>query len=506
MLREISRAGSSKIAASLYWNVNGTVTVTCARKGKVVASIDLSYVEEEDLAEMPRSLRPLARLCVEAEDAEHTGAAAGVDVLAVGAAMVDTYTGVAFTRQDLEAASVRGIVPRPSDLTTYPRESQHWAKDPRLAELGGSVADRPDPDLRLLAEWAATAAVREAGLTDEPAVREVLGQFGSGVATALPRGLDALRRRFAAETQRLQAQVDEVYDESAFNSLDLTHAHLPENALAALRSTSHPDAYSAAVGALLSAVTAFSCTKLERRVQFVEDERGRYRGGYDPSPRREQLVHVVRQVVAAEPASWPGLTEQLPEPLSAGELAAAADADRRWQEAGAFNTWQIAEPQGVPMDVPMELVQRIDPEAHIRARYQALEERDRVMATHEPITPGAREPLNPGGFAVAFADGLRIERLPVGRAAGNLYLTYVFTHEFGFDPNDDPRLGFGLYPRIAYKGPRGALTNLGGGGSGGGSDTSLSWHTQLETTGLSWIQIDYREKKTTIATEKIPLD
>ena len=92
-------------------------------------------------------------------------------------------------------------------------------------------------------------------------------------------------------------------------------------------------------GALLGAVTAFSCTRLERGVQFVEDGRGRYRSGYDPAPRQEQFVHVLRQLVAAEPARWPGLTEQLPQPLSASELAAAVDADRRWQEAGAFNTW-----------------------------------------------------------------------------------------------------------------------------------------------------------------------
>ena len=158
------------------------------------------------------------------------------------------------------------------------------------------------------------------------------------------------------------------------------------------------------------------------------------------------------------------------------------------------------------MDAPDEFVQHVDREADIRARYLALEERDRAMAAHGPITAGVREPVNPGGFAVAFADGLRVERLPVGRAAGNLYLTYVFTHEFGFDQSNNPRIGSSPYDRITYKSPQGSLPFRGGSGSGGGSDTSLSWHTQFETTGLSWIQIDYREKKTTIATEKIPLD
>lgn len=495
VLREASRAGTAKIAASLFWNVNGAVQVTCARRGKVVTSVDLSYVEEDDLATVPRALRPLARLCV-GDD--------GADPLAVGAAMVETLTGVGFTRTDLDGSSPRRIVSRPSDLTTYePGRRVYGPLDDLLPELPEALAALAVPHLRRLAEWSAQAAVREAGLTEEPSVRAVLDRFGTGEATSVPPGLEVLRRRFAAESERVTRETEDSGDESSIGALAEYHARLPVHAVDAVRCTSHPDAYSAAVGALARAASTFSCTRLDRGVRFEEDEHGRRFTALDPSPRLTEFADVVRRMLASGPDEWDVLTSLLPAPLTPSELAGAAEVDRRLQEAGAFATWQIVAPASyLTLDAGLS---EVDPvvarEAAVLERYKQLERRDRAIAARGAITAGAVEPQNEGGFAVAFSDGVRVERLPAGQAAGRLFLTFVFTSEFELDLWSDRRSS--PDERISYSGPDGRIHP--GNGSGGSTATFTHWHTDLDVAGRPWIRLRYLDGGTAVASEKITL-
>ncbi|GAA4700868.1 hypothetical protein [Nocardioides conyzicola] len=496
VLREASRVGAGKVAASLYWNVNGAVQVTCARRGKVVGSVDLSYVDEEDLEEVPRALRALARLCMGDEPP---------DLLTVGAAMVETYAGVGFSRTDLDGSRPRAIVARPSDLSTYtPGSSGYGPLDHSLPGAQDAM-DAMDPEaLRSLAEWSALAAVREAGLTDEPAVQAVLAQLGSGAGTSLPPGIAELRRRATAEAERQRRLVDETFDEASVGALAQCHAWLPANALEALRYTSHADAYSAAVGALAAAASTFTCTRLDRGARVVEDHRGRRIDSLAPSPRMLEFADVVRQVLASDPARWDELAGLLPAPLSAAELAAAADVDRRRQEAGAFDTWRVAEGWLDPDDDAEddELEVEHDHDAQVLERYRELELRDQAIADRGPIAVEVLEPENEGGFAIALSDGLRIERLPIGRAAGKLWLGFVFTHEFGFDPNargarSDP------YERITYTASDGPLQHVGGGGGQGAS--VAHWSAQIDTAGRTWVRLDYLDGGRSVASETIGL-
>ncbi|GAA1797622.1 hypothetical protein GCM10009795_048850 [Nocardioides hankookensis] len=504
VLRDASRRGA-KVAASIFWNVNGAVQVTCARRGKVVATVDLSYVDEDDLAELPRALRPLARLCV-GDDVP--------DLVAVGAAMVETYAGVGFSRADLDGSRSLPIISRPADLTTYlPGGRGYRPLEHSLPELQDAVDALPPGSQRRLAEWAALAAAREAGLTDQPAVRQVLDQLGSGAPTSLPPGLETLRRRYAAASDRLEAEDD--FDEASAGALARYHAWLPIHGLEALRYTSHADPYSAAIGALSATASAFTSTRTERGATFVNDERGRHVGEFAPSPRMRQLANVLGSVLAADPTDWDELAARLPAPLGADELAAAADADRRWQEAGAFATWQFVESHdhesdddddddedGLSVRLGFGFVEP-DYDASVLERYRELDQRDRAIAARGPIAAGVLEPDNPGGFAVVMSDGVQIERMPVGRKAGYLWFTFVWTSEFGIDPWMPGGRGQGPDDRVRFDGPYGRIHPNGGGGSGDGD--AYSWHFRIPIAGLAWVRLTYVDDRTTVATETINL-
>ena len=492
VLRVVSKAGGPKLAASLFWNVNGIVEVTCARRGKVVASVDLSVLEEDELTEVPRALRKLARLALD-DDA---------DLLAVGAAMVETFAGAGFTEADLAESTVRTIVSRPADLQTFVfGRYEYGPLDHSLPGVEAAVHDLPAERQRALAEWVARAAVRAAGLGQEPPVVAVLGQLGSGRPAPLPPGIDGLKRRAAAESDRLEKLREEEYDEASIEAIERNHAWLPGHALEALRYTSHPDPYSAAVGALASAASAFSCVRTERGTSFVLNASGRHAVSSSPVSHLPAFVDVVRRAVAADPAEWDGLAAQLPEPLSAEELGAAAARDRMLQEVGAFSTWQTG---GARHDVVTdgEVAHRAFVE-RVRERLRSLEERARAMAARGPVSAGPVTAENAGGFAVQLADGLRIERLPVGRAAGRLWLTFVFTHELGFDDGFWDGRRSSPSARVAYVGPDGPLPARAGGGGGGG--TVYHWRTEIPTEGLPWARLDYLDAGGAVASETIDL-
>jgi hypothetical protein len=96
-----SRASSNGKAASVFWNVNGLVIFSCARKGKLVGSIELLDVDEDELEDIPRSLH---RLAMQAN-------LEGSDPIAVAAAMVEKFTGVSFGPTILDHGAGYAITP-----------------------------------------------------------------------------------------------------------------------------------------------------------------------------------------------------------------------------------------------------------------------------------------------------------------------------------------------------------------------------------------------------------
>jgi hypothetical protein len=232
VLAALSRQGK---AASVFWNVNGLVVFGCARRGNVVASVELLDAVAEAL---PRSLRPF----LQDGDVEQ-------DPVAVGMAMVEEFTGVHLPAE--------GEVTRPS--TGYRIELPIFGlpvtRD-ELVELG-----HPTPALvsavlaasptvrRRLSEWAARAAVDHAGLAADPWLGAVLGQLGTGAPTVF--GAEASRLRLQAHrgaeaaTDALNDDTD--HDGSRYRSLE---HWLPEYwAMEALACTTIADDVTAALGA-----------------------------------------------------------------------------------------------------------------------------------------------------------------------------------------------------------------------------------------------------------------
>jgi len=493
VLRHAANIAPGKIAASLFWNVNGMAQVTCARRGKVVASIDL-YLDEDDLPDVPRALRKLAGLCLDEE----------ADLLAIGAAMVETFVGTGFGEADIKGSRRLPIVSRPADLRSYddhPRGDRPL--DLHLPGVQDAVHAMPREGQRALAEWAALAAVREAGISGDPPVRAMLDQFGTGAPSALSPGLEALKRSADAEGDRQRRLIDGHDDETGVGAIAPFHALMPAHAIEALRYVSHPDPFSAAVGALSSAAFTFSCARLERGARFVKDGAGRHLSGLEPSSRLPVFEAAVREVMGADQSRWADLDRLLPEPLTATELAAAADRDRRLQDAGAFDTWQVA--GGWSREGTRQAGE--DDSAvsdEVMARYRELEERDRRVAARGPIAAGVLLPANAGGFGVAMSDGVRIERLPHGLAADRVFLTFVITDEFGPDPAAHHGRRSDPTARIEYSGPNGPI--MLGGGAGISDGTVRTWHVSLEIEGLPWLKLSYLEDGRTVASETIALN
>ena len=103
VLRPLSRLSENGKAASLLWNVNGMVVIALAQRGKLVCEVELLGPDEAELEGMPRRLQRLLLTLP------------GDDLLALGAVLVETFTGVGFGPADLETATPRPLEPVPAD-------------------------------------------------------------------------------------------------------------------------------------------------------------------------------------------------------------------------------------------------------------------------------------------------------------------------------------------------------------------------------------------------------
>jgi hypothetical protein len=271
-------------AASVFWNVNGLTQFTCARHGKQVVAIDLEDPDESELDEVPRPLRRLAAIWSH-DDGDQDDP--GPEPAAVGAAMVQTFTGAAFGPDVLEVGELRRLIPRASDL----EQVGEWTLDGEPALRTGIEALDPR-DQRAFARWVARAAFAEAGVGHEPQLLELLARLDDPEATPTPSpALDALAAR--------QARADAVRYDAAFEGEDLRHdleaGYLAQrgNATHLARHLAHPDALASALICTRSACSIYALSLLERRDIFREDETGRRRVGSEPNPRREDFVDLL---------------------------------------------------------------------------------------------------------------------------------------------------------------------------------------------------------------------
>lgn len=178
VLARLSKAGK---AAAVYWNVNGLVIFACARRGKVLAHIEMPAVDDVD--GVPRNLLRLLR-----EADRHP------DTVAVAMAMAEKFTGIPVPPTP---AICRPATAHP---ITQPVLGLRVTTDELLGlgyptpELVAAVQTATPAARRRLAEWSATQAVEKAELTNEPGVIAMLDQFGQGRPTRQSAQTAALRR------------------------------------------------------------------------------------------------------------------------------------------------------------------------------------------------------------------------------------------------------------------------------------------------------------------------
>ena len=176
VLRVVSAAGR---AASIFWNVNGIVQLTCASAGDMRGSEELLVLDEN--CSLPPEVVPPLVAAFEREE----------DMVLPGVLAAEAFTGL----------STAGLVV-PSDVTMYPLltavpdleavdpRSMLWSFD--APELAARILAASSPAQRALAEWAAYQALQRVELADDPRVEAVLDGFGRGSAASFEPAMGLL--------------------------------------------------------------------------------------------------------------------------------------------------------------------------------------------------------------------------------------------------------------------------------------------------------------------------
>lgn len=194
VLAELSRLGK---AASVFWNVNGLVLFGCARRAKVLASVELLDADPQAL---PRSLRAFL------QDGQ-----SDQGPVAVGMAMAEEFTGVRVPADREVARPSTGYrIDSPIFSVRVTRQELLELGYPTPALVAAVLAASPNARRRL-SEWAARAAINHAGLATEPGTRAVLAQVGAGAPSVF--GAEASRLRLQAK-QSSQAATDALNDDT----------------------------------------------------------------------------------------------------------------------------------------------------------------------------------------------------------------------------------------------------------------------------------------------------
>ena len=330
---ETGKAGKAGKAASIFWNVNDVIRFTCSRRGKVLCTFELgdAALDLEEDGEFPEglpvALRPLLQMA----------ASEGADLVAIGAAMVEAFTGVGFGPDALTSGRTVLLTPPQAELETDSAEYSALSySDDRLHQI---IVTLEPATQRALAELVTEAAVAAAGVADEPEIMASIGQFGGADVGRPSRGLAPLT---ADWTRTLSALEDRDMRDEASDRLDSRYAAQKHWAGDAVRYAFHPDPLTAATRCVRAALLVFSCSRTERVAQFVEDASGRY-DVYPEGPygREPEFRAVFDRLLDAAQADWPAIRADLPNPLTAAERAEALRLDAEREERGDFATWQM---------------------------------------------------------------------------------------------------------------------------------------------------------------------
>lgn len=300
VVRRASRAGR---AASVSWDVEGMALFSCARRRRVLYSEELDYPADD--AELPLQLAPYSTLA-ESEDA---------NLVAVGAAMVEAFTGVTLAPEVAAADTWYPILPRVERLPTL--TTQTTPLHERHGELVSGIAALDAPRRRVLVHHLAHVLIRQASLLDEAEMAEVLASVTPVAPGIMTRRLEGAERRRAREEEALWLRED-----AAVNA-GQGEAPVPEEqqavnrrgwAYRALAYACHPDDLTAALGIVECA-----------RMVYVIDQRG------------EELAAHVRRVVAAPPEDWQAMLSELPAPPTAADRRRELERQRALLGADPFS-------------------------------------------------------------------------------------------------------------------------------------------------------------------------
>lgn len=330
VLRVASRASNTGVAASILWNTNGLVIFTAARRGKIVCSVELMDCEPDDL---PRSLRQLAARAVDE----------GTDLVALGGAMVEKFTGVAFDDRLVPTAVHRTLTPVLPDLETDGPEGsalRHYAPD-----VVEAIAVAPPSQQRRLANWAARVAAVEAGVAGEAGVRALLDKNAWEEAPTLPPQLAGLLARWERDRQRWGNEHEDYVVNQSTDALEGVFLKQKVWAGRALMASTHPDPMEAALQVTYATIWTVGSTKRARGGKFVKNDNGRHRV-YDRvsdrprlGPRSRGFADLALEALADERVDWPALTARVPIPLTDSERQDAVRQDQERQTRGAFTTY-----------------------------------------------------------------------------------------------------------------------------------------------------------------------
>lgn len=247
VLKRLSRKGK---AASVFWNVDGMVIFACARRGKVLASIELPDPHLDD--DLPASLR---------RTLEH--APEDTDPIALALVLSERFTGLAVPQVSAVAQpTVCYAVTEP--VLGLRGFSEYMLRGNSPGDSIIEAVQRSTPaQRRRLAEWAARTALDRADIGTAREVTGALAQFGAGHAVRLGPETNAFRRQ-AARWSMAANEALAIGDRARVK--ELWHWNDRYWALEALAYTGLDDDLTAALGATYCASIPYG----ERQQSFLD--------------------------------------------------------------------------------------------------------------------------------------------------------------------------------------------------------------------------------------------
>lgn len=252
VLRTASRGGR---AASIFWNINGMVVFSCARRGKLLWSGELGM--GADLDGLPRSLILLAETA-EADDER--------DPVTIGAAMVAVFTGVHVQPAwvtDVDWCTVLPHVDQPEPITAE-SSSLQWDHPDLLSTLVGV-----DPRVRRpLVHAVVHASVRQASLTDVEVVASAVDSVRVDGPGVVPPAFEAWERQGSRDNDQLWVRQDEAANAGGLEPLPEEEQRIYRAGwvASAVQYACHHDDLSALLGVAHAAVQIFRLDGLEDRI------------------------------------------------------------------------------------------------------------------------------------------------------------------------------------------------------------------------------------------------